>query len=129
MEPAGDRWWAIGGAVYMLQAIKRVRGMRLITPAWQEKAAREKPLVAAAKREGHDQARPPEDREVVNDKNRGHRQSTSIPTARARAIPGPGAGASCSKCNGEEREMFGGEAVDHQQPHGDDRGDRGAGAR
>jgi SAM-dependent methyltransferase len=52
MEPAGDRWWAVGGAVYMLQAIKRVRGMRLITPAWQERAAREKPLAAAAKREG-----------------------------------------------------------------------------
>jgi SAM-dependent methyltransferase len=53
MEPAGDRWWAVGGAVYMLQAIKRVRGMRLITPAWQEKNAREKVLVAAAKRQGH----------------------------------------------------------------------------
>jgi len=52
MEPAGDRWWAVGGAVYMLQAIKRVRGMRIITPAWQEKAAREKALVAAAKRQG-----------------------------------------------------------------------------
>ena len=52
MEPAGDRWWAVGGAVYMLQAIKRVRGMRLITPAWQEKSAREKALVAAAKRQG-----------------------------------------------------------------------------
>ncbi len=51
MEPAGDRWWAIGGAIYMLQAIKRVRGMRLITPAWQEQKAREKRLVAAAKRE------------------------------------------------------------------------------
>ena len=51
MEPAGDRWWAVGGAVYMLQAIKRVRGMRLITPAWQEKSAREKSLAAAAKRE------------------------------------------------------------------------------
>jgi len=51
MEPAGDRWWAVGGAVYMLQAIKRVRGMRLITPAWQEqKDAREKAL-AAAKRQ------------------------------------------------------------------------------
>lgn len=56
MESAGDRWWAISGAVYMLQAIKRVRGMRLITPAWQEKAAREKSLVAAAKREGHSKA-------------------------------------------------------------------------
>lgn len=53
MEPAGDRWWAIGGAVYMLQAIKRVRGMRLLTPAWQEKKAREKQLIAAAKRESH----------------------------------------------------------------------------
>ncbi len=52
MEPAGDRWWAVGGAVYMLQAIKRVRGMRLITPAWQEKSAREKALIAAAKRQG-----------------------------------------------------------------------------
>jgi SAM-dependent methyltransferase len=53
MDPAGDRWWAVGGAVYMLQAIKRVRGMRLLTPAWQEQAAREKALVGAAKRDGH----------------------------------------------------------------------------
>jgi hypothetical protein len=52
MEPAGDRWWAVGGAVYMLQAIKRVRGMRLNTPAWQEKSAREKALIAAAKKQG-----------------------------------------------------------------------------
>jgi SAM-dependent methyltransferase len=53
MEPAGDRWWAVGGAVYMLQAIKRVRGMRIIMPAWQEKAAKEKArLAAAAKRTG-----------------------------------------------------------------------------
>ncbi len=58
MEPAGDRWWAVGGAVYMLQAVKRVRGMRRITPAWQEKAAREKSLVAAAKREGHGAGKP-----------------------------------------------------------------------
>ena len=54
MEPAGDRWWAVGGGVYMLQAIKRVRGMRLLTPAWMEKAAREKALIAAAKRDRHD---------------------------------------------------------------------------
>jgi SAM-dependent methyltransferase len=52
MEPAGDRWWAVGGAVYMLQAIKRVRGVRLLMPAWQAQAAREKRLVVAAKREG-----------------------------------------------------------------------------
>ena len=57
MEPAGDRWWAVGGAVYMLQAIKRVRGLRIITPAWHEKDAREKALVAAAKRQRHDAAK------------------------------------------------------------------------
>jgi hypothetical protein len=30
MEPAGDRWWAMGGGVYFLQAIKRVQGMRVV---------------------------------------------------------------------------------------------------
>ena len=65
MEPAGDRWWAVGGAVYMLQAIKRVRGMRLITPAWQEKDAREKALVAAAKRQRHDPAKQPAHLRIV----------------------------------------------------------------
>ena len=36
MEPAGDRWWAICGGAYCLQAIKRVPGMRLIKPKWNE---------------------------------------------------------------------------------------------
>jgi SAM-dependent methyltransferase len=53
MEPAGDRWWAVGGAVYMLQAIKRVRGMRLLTPAWHDAVAREKRVALATKREGN----------------------------------------------------------------------------
>lgn len=35
MEKAGDRWWPICGALYMLSAVKRVRGMRLIGPAWK----------------------------------------------------------------------------------------------
>ncbi|HVK95524.1 MAG TPA: class I SAM-dependent methyltransferase [Noviherbaspirillum sp.] len=39
MEPAGDRWWPYLGAVYIVQAIKRVRGMRLIGPAWTRKTA------------------------------------------------------------------------------------------
>jgi SAM-dependent methyltransferase len=34
MEMAGDRWWSFAGGVYLLRAIKRVRGMRLIMPAW-----------------------------------------------------------------------------------------------
>ena len=37
MEPAGDRWWAVSGGVYFLQAIKRVPGMRLIKPQWNER--------------------------------------------------------------------------------------------
>lgn len=36
MEAAGDRWWPVSGGVYFLQAVKRVRGMRLIKPQWSE---------------------------------------------------------------------------------------------
>jgi len=30
MEPLGDRWWPVLGAVYQVEAVKRVRGMRLV---------------------------------------------------------------------------------------------------
>jgi SAM-dependent methyltransferase len=36
MEKAGDRWWAVSGGVYFVHAIKRVHGMRLIKPQWNE---------------------------------------------------------------------------------------------
>lgn len=36
MEPAGDRWWAMGGGVYFLQAVKRVHGMNVILPQWKK---------------------------------------------------------------------------------------------
>jgi SAM-dependent methyltransferase len=36
IEAAGDRWWAVSGGVYFLHAIKRVPGMRLIKPKWNE---------------------------------------------------------------------------------------------
>ena len=35
MDAAGDRWWPILGAVYLLVASKRVHGMRLIQPGWR----------------------------------------------------------------------------------------------
>lgn len=35
-EPAGDRWWPVFGAVYTVAAVKRVRGMRMIGPAWKK---------------------------------------------------------------------------------------------
>lgn len=40
MEKAGDRWWAVGGGVYFLHAIKRVPGMRLIKPQWNKRLVR-----------------------------------------------------------------------------------------
>ena len=50
MESAGDRWWPIAGGVYFLQAVKRVRGMRLIMPKWSDRLAPAKPLAASAQK-------------------------------------------------------------------------------
>jgi SAM-dependent methyltransferase len=40
MEPAGDRWWPVCGAVYAVAAVKRVAGVRLVGPAWKQKRRR-----------------------------------------------------------------------------------------
>jgi hypothetical protein len=40
MDAAGKRWWPIFGAAYFMVAVKRVRGMRLLGPAWKTKPAR-----------------------------------------------------------------------------------------
>lgn len=45
LESAGDRWWALGGGVYLLHAVKRVPGMRVISPRWQKQGLA-KPLLA-----------------------------------------------------------------------------------
>lgn len=42
-ERLGERWWPVFGAVYLMVAVKRVRGMRLI-----ELARKEKPRAAVA---------------------------------------------------------------------------------
>lgn len=47
MEKAGDRWWPIFGSVYIVSAVKRVAGMRLITPAWKRKSQRRTARAAA----------------------------------------------------------------------------------
>ncbi len=49
MDKAGDRWWPFAGGVYFLHGIKRVQGMRLITPKWKAARARER-LVALPQR-------------------------------------------------------------------------------
>lgn len=50
LDLAGDRWWPIGGAVYVIQAIKRVPGMRVIMPKWRDRMARAKALIPVAQR-------------------------------------------------------------------------------
>jgi len=51
MEMAGDRWWPICGGVYVVRAIKRNPGMRLVTPAWRDKRQAKKALAPVTQRE------------------------------------------------------------------------------
>ncbi|MCG2584642.1 class I SAM-dependent methyltransferase [Massilia sp. TS11] len=39
LESAGQRWWSPLGAVYIVQAVNRVKGMKLIGPAWSRSTA------------------------------------------------------------------------------------------
>lgn len=52
MEKAGDRWWPYLGAVYMVQAIKRVKGMRLVGPVLKRSPVTVTSAVPAANRSG-----------------------------------------------------------------------------
>lgn len=51
MEAAGDRWWSFGGGVYLVRAVKRVRGMRLILPTWNKKKLPRKALTTVTQKE------------------------------------------------------------------------------
>lgn len=53
---AGDartHWWDFAGGIYIIRAIKRTHGMRLITPNWKNKPVRAKALRPVAQKEGH----------------------------------------------------------------------------
>jgi len=50
MEKAGKRWWPIAGGVYVVRAIKRTIGMRLVTPAWRTHRTSAKALAPVAQR-------------------------------------------------------------------------------
>lgn len=54
IEGVGKRWWRYGGAVYLLRAIKRTHGMRLITPPWRKTTVAAKALRPVAQKEGHE---------------------------------------------------------------------------
>ncbi len=40
LDRAGDRWWPILGAVYLLTSVKRVHGMRIIGPSWRRRVGK-----------------------------------------------------------------------------------------
>ncbi|MGQ0511473.1 MAG: class I SAM-dependent methyltransferase [Betaproteobacteria bacterium] len=52
MEKAGARWWPIMGGAYVVRAVKRVHGMRVITPAWRRERARRRAVAAVSQRNG-----------------------------------------------------------------------------
>ena len=54
LEAAGDRWWPFAGGVYFLHAVKRVHGMRVITPQWKNGLAKSKSLAPVPHRVNDD---------------------------------------------------------------------------
>jgi SAM-dependent methyltransferase len=56
LEHAGDRWWPVAGAVYLMQAKKRVAGMRVITPAWRRARRRVEALAPSTNGANRDHA-------------------------------------------------------------------------
>ena len=51
MDPVGDRWWPVLGAVYFVVAVKRVRGMRLVGLVRNERrATKAAPAVVTSRR-------------------------------------------------------------------------------
>ncbi|MFT3821368.1 MAG: methyltransferase domain-containing protein [Rubrivivax sp.] len=51
MDRVGERWWPVLGAAYLLVAVKRVRGMRLVGLAKAQRAKAPAAAVVAARRE------------------------------------------------------------------------------
>ncbi len=53
MEKAGDRWWPMAGGVYMLDAVKRVRGLRVLQAEPRRRPAARPVLVATGRNQRH----------------------------------------------------------------------------
>lgn len=53
LENLGARWWASFGAVYMIQAVKRVRGMHLVGPAISRKEIKKAHTVPVTNKENN----------------------------------------------------------------------------
>ncbi|MGA0573062.1 class I SAM-dependent methyltransferase [Variovorax sp. VNK109] len=63
MDRAGERWWPIFGAAYMIVAIKRVHGIRMLEPGWKSSRSMAAAPVSVANRSGRPlrAPRPPAD--------------------------------------------------------------------
>jgi len=57
MEKAGARWWPLTGGVYVVRAVKRVHGMRIVTPAWRQERARRRALAPVTQQAQRNAAR------------------------------------------------------------------------
>jgi SAM-dependent methyltransferase len=55
MEKAGSRWWPIMGGAYVVRAVKRVHGARMIAPAWREERARRRALAGVPQQQRNGQ--------------------------------------------------------------------------
>ena len=53
MEKAGERWWPIAGGVYVVRAVKRTIGMRLVMPGWRSQTAAAKALSPVTQHNHH----------------------------------------------------------------------------
>lgn len=58
MDSVGARWWPILGAVYCVVAVKRVRGMTLLNPAWKSVRRMGATPVSVARNESASKSQP-----------------------------------------------------------------------
>lgn len=59
LDSVGSRWWPILGAAYFIVAVKRVRGMRLVTASWKGVRARANAPVAVTHSSSQQRQSPP----------------------------------------------------------------------
>ena len=100
MEKAGARWWPIAGGIYVVRAIKRIHGMRLVTPAWRQERARRRALAPIPQKTqglAQEPAMADEMVEIFSD-------------GACRGNPGPGGWGALLRFNHQEKELWGGEA-------------------
>ena len=85
----------------MVRAVKRVHGMRIVTPAWRQERARRRALAPVSQRSHTHTSRITMSEGVVEIYSDGA----------CRGNPGPGGWGALLRANGAEKELYGGEAA------------------